>query len=238
MEDNFLVFDLWASFGHFKKPYTTTSPLTYSIPTRTGVSGIIAAVIGLKKSTYAEYFTLDRAKIGIALKRPVKKVRIGENLINTKRSMGRIINRTQIKMEFLKDPCYRIYFSHTDRSLYEKLKGCLAGHCTVYTVSMGLSENLADFCYIGEFTGRQASADREYVEIHSIIPKKILEKSHVDFNNEGEYFTETIPLEMQNNREITEYGEVLFERNSRVIRTRIREYVRIDELGENFCILR
>jgi len=133
MVEKYLVFDISASYGHFKKPYTTTSPLTYSIPTRTAVSGIIAAVLGFGKEDYQEHFTKPQAKIAIGIRNPVKKVRISENLINTKKSMNIIHERTQIKIEFLKDACYRIYFTHTDKQIYERLKESLKEHRTVYT---------------------------------------------------------------------------------------------------------
>ena len=41
-----LVFDIKGDYGHFKKYYTTSSPLTFSIPPRTTVSGMIGALIG------------------------------------------------------------------------------------------------------------------------------------------------------------------------------------------------
>ena len=44
-----LVFDIWSEYGHFKKPYTTTSPLTFSIPSRTALTGIIGAILGIEK---------------------------------------------------------------------------------------------------------------------------------------------------------------------------------------------
>ena len=50
-----LVFDIKGDYGHFKKYYTTSSPLTFSIP-RTTVSGMIGALIGLDKEEYLKYF--------------------------------------------------------------------------------------------------------------------------------------------------------------------------------------
>ena len=47
-----LVFDIKGDYGHFKKYYTTSSPLTFSIPPRTTVSGMIGALIGLDKEEY------------------------------------------------------------------------------------------------------------------------------------------------------------------------------------------
>jgi len=48
--------------------------LTYSIPTRTAVSGIIAAVLGFGKEDYQEHFTKPQAKIAIGIRNPVKKL--------------------------------------------------------------------------------------------------------------------------------------------------------------------
>jgi len=63
MVEKYLVFDISASYGHFKKPYTTTSPLTYSIPTRTAVSGIIAAVLGFGKKTTRSILQSPKPKL-------------------------------------------------------------------------------------------------------------------------------------------------------------------------------
>ncbi|MGI6776504.1 MAG: type I-B CRISPR-associated protein Cas5b [Acetivibrionales bacterium] len=242
MYDKYLVFDIWSCYGHFKKPYTTTSPLTYSIPTRTAVTGMLSAIAGLEKNTCNRYFSKDKAKIAVSIRKPIKKVRLAENLINTKKSVIRILEHTQIKFEFLKDPHYRIYFTHNDTQLYEILKTNLINHSPVYTVCMGLSENLADFSFIGEFEGSTICVQNdELVEIDSIIPLSSLKQASgsIDFeyNSVGEYFTETIPLEMDEHRNITEFGEVIFERNCQKIRGLPLEFIFLKELNEKIVLL-
>ncbi|ODM24786.1 type I-B CRISPR-associated protein Cas5 [Clostridium sp. Bc-iso-3] len=237
MAEKYLVFDIRACYGHFKKPYTTTSPLTYSIPTRTAVSGIIAAMLGFRKEEYQKHFTKDQAKIAIGIKSPIKKVRISENLINTKKSMNIIHERTQIKVEFLKDACYRIYFTHANNQIYERLKELLNDHSTVYTISMGLSENLANYTFAGEFEGHEVNGNKEVVEFSSVLPLESLKKGDVEYEDDREYFTETIPVEMDEGRNVKEYREVLFERNSNKIRAKIDSYIRIEGIGENIMII-
>ncbi|HOM03577.1 MAG TPA: type I-B CRISPR-associated protein Cas5b [Acetivibrio sp.] len=237
MTEKYLVFDISAAYGHFKKPYTTTSPLTYSIPTRTAVSGIVAAILGLGKEDYQKHFSKAQAKIAIGIKSPIKKVRISENLINTKKSMNIIHERTQIKIEFLKDVCYRIYFTHSDKQIYERLKELLNGHSTVYTISMGLSENLANYTFAGEFDGREVNGNKEVVEFSSVIPLDILKKGDVEYEDDREYFTETIPVEMDADRNVKEYREVLFERNSYKIKAKADSYIRIEGIDENILII-
>jgi CRISPR-associated protein Cas5h len=46
--DKVLVFDIWSDYAHFRRGYTTTSPLTYPFPTRTALTGIVAAILGLE----------------------------------------------------------------------------------------------------------------------------------------------------------------------------------------------
>ena len=237
MAEKYLVFDISAFYGHFKKPYTTTSPLTYSIPTRTAVAGMIAAMLGFGKDEYQKHFTKEAAKIGIGINKPIKKVRISENLINTKKSINRIQERTQIKVEYLKDVCYRIYFTHKDEKIYGKLKGLLSNHSTVYTISMGLSENLANFVFVGEFEGREVRGSREFNEFSSVLPVEGIRKGDVEYEDEREYFTETIPIEMDNDRNVKEYKEVLFERNSGKIKAKLEGYIEIIELDENIMVL-
>jgi len=55
-------FDISASYGHFKKPYTTTLPYIFN-PTRTAVSGIIAAVLGLEKKTTRSILQSPKPKL-------------------------------------------------------------------------------------------------------------------------------------------------------------------------------
>lgn len=237
MAEKYLVFDISAFYGHFKKPYTTTSPLTYSIPTRTAIAGIIAAMLGFGKEDYQKHFTKDKAKIGVGIKRPIKKVRISENLINTKKSINRIQERTQIKVEYLKDSCYRIYFTHKNPEMYRKLKELLTSHSTVYTISMGLSENLANYTFVGEFEGHTVNENKEFVEFSSVLPADVLKKGDVEYEDEREYFTETIPIEMDADRNVKEYREVLFERNSKKIKARIECFTIIAGIDEKIMTI-
>ena len=71
--DKVLVFDIWGEYAHFRKYYTTTSPLSYSIPPRTAVTGFIGAILGLGKEKYLKHFTKKQAFIAVRLLNPVKR---------------------------------------------------------------------------------------------------------------------------------------------------------------------
>lgn len=221
MAESVLVFDVWGDYAHFRKIYTTTSPLTYSFPPRTAICGIIGAIAGLSKEDYFRYFFRDAASIGCRILEPVKKVRIGENLIDTSnKNMHLITNRTQIRFEFLKDPRYRIYFRHSDERFFKDLKDMLEEHRCVYTPCLGLSQLVCNFRLIGELSMKRCGDGLH--EIQSVVPLRCLLEPP-EFEEGREYFSEIMPCEMGEGRKVMDYSEILYERNGGIIRARSRE---------------
>jgi CRISPR-associated protein Cas5h len=220
MPERVIVLDVWGDYAHFRKIYTTSSPLTYSFPPRTALSGLIGAIVGLDKEDYFRHFLRKDAKIGCKILEPIKKVRIGENLINTKSAiqMHLIKNRNQIRVEFVKDPSYRIYFAHTDEALFNNLKSLLANHQSVYTPCFGLSQLICNFRFVGEFGLKSHGEDLQTID--SVVPGRCLIRT--EFENKKEYFSETLPNEMNESRVVTDYSEILFERNGKGIKAEAR----------------
>jgi len=223
-----LVFDIWADYAHFKKYYTTTSPLTFSIPPKTTLYGIVSAILGFSKEEYLEYFQEGQCKIAVQIKNPVKKTRINLNLIDTKKAalMAQIETRTQIKTEFLKDAKYRIYFMHQNENLYNDLKEKLKNHKSVYSISLGLSENLANFKYIEEIELKKIT-ENSWQKINTVIriDKENISKGDIDFSQSNrEYFSDKIAVEMKSDRTVTDYAKVLFERSGRSIKANVNQY--------------
>jgi CRISPR-associated protein Cas5h len=218
MPERVIVFDVWGDYAHFRKTYSTSSPLTYSFPPRTALSGLIGAIAGLDKTEYFRQFFRDGAKIGCKILTPIKKVRMGENLIDTKSAvkMHLIKNRTQIRFEFVKDPKYRIYFSHSDEQFYKKLKDMLSGHQSVYTPCLGLSQLICNFQFVGEFGLKKSGEDIQIID--SVVPGKCIHEP--EFEEGKEYFSEVMPCEMGEAREVTDYCEILFERNGKGIKAK------------------
>jgi len=223
-----LAFDLWGDYAHFRKHYTTTSPLTFSIPPRTTLCGLIAAIIGLDKTEYLHHFSDKDASIAVQLLKEVKKITLAENLIDTKKAgkmMNKIKQRTQIRFEMLKNPKYRVFFHHQDASIYLKLKEMLKNHQTVYTPCLGLSELLANFKYVDEYSGETVKVESA-TEILTALPKKNLIK--LSFQDDYEYLSETMPRNMLPDRTVTEYASVIFERKTRSLKARVNQFIRLE----------
>jgi CRISPR-associated protein Cas5h len=239
-----LVFDLRADLGHFKVPYTTTSPLTLPIPSKTAIYGILGAIVGLDKTNYLESFQQGSCRVSIGIRKPVKKTHISENLINTKNvnktNMFARMNsrknapRTQVKIEFLKDPEFRLYIHHQDEELLRLLQHMVMAHKSKYTVCLGLSECLANFTYVGFFDAEGINNNQEVVEYRSVLPMdQIDSKEDIVFDDERYYLRTHIPLEMNSQRELIKTGDFLIEGNGKGIRAKVNTYYQIKELQEN-----
>lgn len=213
-----LVFDIWGEFGQFRKFYTTSSPLTFSFPPRTAIAGILAGIIGINKDEYLKYFSKADAHIALRILKPVKKCRISYNLIDTKTAkiMSKVKNRTQVTSELLKDCAYRIYLSHEDVDLYNRIKDNLTAHKCYYTLCLGLSEFLANFRF--KYEGNLSKAEVEKVNLVDSVLPLIEDETKVEFELGKEYFKDIVPNEMNEDREVIEYARVIYERNCKPIK--------------------
>lgn len=223
-----LIFDIKGDLGHFRKYYTTSSPLTFSFPPPPTVRGILGAIYGASKEDYLKLFSSDQCKVATRILNPIKKVRMGINLINTQDNFwqpikkGRHEARTQIRTEFVKDPAYRIYFYHKDSKVFEQMVDFVKNHKEYYTVSLGLSELLADVSYVGidEFSEFASQT----VDVVSVIPLSSVENYEVKLEYGKKYFKELIPIDMNADRVIERYEDVVFETNGSSIKALMKSF--------------
>ena len=232
-----IVYKIWGDYGHFRKFYTTSSPLTHAFPPKTSIWGMVGAIIGLEKQKYLEYFQSPEVKCGVRINSPIIKTRIAINLIDTKASkryFSDTTQHTQISMELLKRPEYTIYFYHPNEAIYSALKRNLEKHKTHYTLCLGLSEYIAQFHYLGESTMEHVLAANASVKIVDVLSTSKINQYEIE--NNYEYFKETTPASMDTMRRPTGYQEFLYERNGLPILCQPKEYYRL-ESGENVMFL-
>ncbi len=231
-----LVFDIWGDYAHFRRFETTTSPLTFYIPTRTALAGIIAAIIGLKRDSYYDYFKPENSKIGIKILKPLSKVRININLIKTDDGFFLWDNEdnphSPTPYEFVKTPSYRIYVRLECNELQTKLKENIREHQCYYTPYLGISGLIANFQYIGEFDSYEHTVGND-VSIDSVTRNtKVSVKLEVD--DYRTYVIEKIPVYMNKDRVVQEYTDVRFEVNGNPLIIKEGSYYRIGEENVTF----
>ncbi len=222
-----LIFDLYGEWGHFRTFYTTTSPLTFSVIPPTAVFGIIGAILGLSKdkNEYLKILRDSKTNIAIALKDKVRKTRLGINLVDTKQHFWIIHNRTQIRTEFLRNARFRLFVSIENDNLFDTLTERVKAHKTYYTLSLGLSELLADFKYVDLLDFHINTENNEYKEIHSIIPINSLpEEKGISIEQGKWYKKEMLPIDMDEQRIVHNYGECLIEMKGTPIKAKPKTF--------------
>jgi CRISPR-associated protein Cas5h len=219
-----LAFELSADYGQLKKYYTTMSPLSFSIPPGTVLRGILGAIIGIDKEANPEYF--HDVRLALSVLKPVKKVTIPENLLKTtsKKHFSRYEQHKPTIIEFVKDAQFRIFVNTDDDEIYDRLKSHLVNHTSVYTISLGISEALANYENTEELTIKDSVTGK--AAVNSIIPVDCINSENIDFE-EVEVFTTKLPMKMMNNREVVEYREFLFERRGLPVQAEVEGLVEL-----------
>ncbi|WP_063727532.1 type I-B CRISPR-associated protein Cas5b [Kosmotoga sp. DU53] len=207
-----LVLDISSDYAHFRKPYTTTSALTYSIPPRTAVLGIIGSILGISsggfgKSEHSKFFETNNVKTGVRLLTSIKKTTFNLKYLHTKNG-GSIL----VPVECVVSPIYRIYVSGNEDFL-AKLESVVKNKECYYTPYLGISEFLASVSYVGFFEGKHVD------EIPTLVDSVIylFDKGEIKFESGLNLFHETHAVRMDCERKVQEYSEIVYEENGKKI---------------------
>ncbi|SCM56327.1 type I-B CRISPR-associated protein Cas5b [Petrimonas mucosa] len=240
-----LIFDITGEYGHFRKYNTTTSPLTYSVPTRTAIAGMLGAILGMERETrdgrYAEdivpvqeFFSKEKCGVAVQVISPVKKENIGFNLINTKTSFYDLTRagHTQTEFELVKDPHYRIYLAMEDQSKFEELSERIENKRHHFTPYLGLAQFTAQVDFVQRATGHMVTSNGNMVEIITAVNlSKVVGNPPVEFQRELFYSANNMPIAMNRERQVLEYSEVLIEKSGKPLHVRVSEYLTVEGIG-------
>lgn len=242
-----LIFDISSEYGHFRKYNTTTSPLTYSIPTRTAIAGILGAIIGIEREIsdgvypegivpVQEFFSKTNSEIAVQVLNPVKKETVAMNLINTKKSFYNLTKagRTQIEFELLKDSKFRIFLSLNNQpDIFNELTERIKSKRHHYSPYLGLAQFTANVDFVDTVkTYMEDNTENAYIQILTAVNLSKLSKSDpVQFDYSAMYSANNMPVEMNRYREIQEFSEVLIEKNGKPVNAKVISYYKIENYG-------
>lgn len=240
-----LVFDITGEYGHFRKYNTTTSPLSYSIPTRTAIAGMLGAILGMEREfrdgmyrhgvePVQEFFSKEKSDIAVQVIKPVKKENIALNLINTKTSFYDLTRagRTQIEFELLRDVHFRIYLAMENKEKFEELSERIKNKRHHFSPYLGLAQFTATIDFVGRTMATKASSNGNYAEILTAVNmSKLIVGQSVDFQPEHFYSANNMPVIMNRDRVVQEYSEVLIEKNGKPLMVKVRDYYAVEGIG-------
>jgi len=246
-----LVFDIMADYACFKKYFTTSSVLTYDIPPKTSLIGLVGAILGFNRKT-TTYRDLDGMKIGITLLKPVEKTHQSINWLNT-RTRGAIDQKFQqffevfmkkspkdgygffgvmrhkpSNIQLLKDPKYRIYLAFNNSRLFTQIVDAIKNQCYHFTPYLGQSEFLCLINYIGVFeTDPVKMLERsKLLSINSVIPQELLmvkEDSYsIEITEGTSIIIDNMPFSYK--KRTTVFQKMLYNKLAIPISARVNEY--------------
>ncbi|MCT4594744.1 MAG: type I-B CRISPR-associated protein Cas5b [Anaeromicrobium sp.] len=211
-----VVFNISGSYGRFRKPYTTTSALSFITIHPIAVKGIIGAIVGIDKDEL--YGWAKDIKIGIEVINPIKKDMQSFNLNNMKTN-GTF--RFPSNVEFLRDLKYRIYVTGDKVNELEKV---LLEEEFVFTPYLGVSEHMAKVAY--EYTKEDMEHICEGHWVDTLIP---MDNIDLDFQCEYEINTDNIPVKNNEKREYTKYEKIVFTTEEKKLKGKIKEVYKVGD---------
>lgn len=227
---DFTIFEVAGDLAHFRRPYAITTALTFPIPPRTALCGLIGAILGLPKNEGLQYLGDDEAIFGLDVLEPLKITSFSVNLLDTK---GNSTFRpkpenphTPMRYDFIRKPRYRILFSHND--LGPKLAVALQRRESVYTPCLGLAWLIAWFEGDVEVQSAELVASPGVAKCSSLVRSEDV-LGPVEWDSRGVYQRARMPAEMQPNRQVTRYQEYIIETTGTPITAELRSHWRLSD---------
>jgi CRISPR-associated protein Cas5h len=231
MPVQFVSFEVASEMAHFRRPYAITTALTFPIPPRTALCGLVGAILGLPKNVCLDSFRDDQALFGLQLMRPFVSGHVSINLLQTKGNSSfrplAVNPRSAMRYEIIRCPHYRILFSHP--SLGCRLMDCLKGGETYHTPCLGLAWMIAWIQGTPALlTAESANECDDLREFVSPIRTDDL-RGEIDWDRESVYQRIRMPAEMLGDRRVTRYQEYIVDTTGRRIRARLSPFWKLSD---------
>jgi CRISPR-associated protein Cas5h len=251
-----LSFHLMGKMAHFRKFYSNSTALSFYIPPRTTICGIIAGLLGLTRDSYYEEFSLNNCQIAVAIKSPIKKTmqKLNYLMIKSVNDLnGSQENHSQTGTELVIPQNiidhfidYQIWFHHKDPTIQKDLESCVINKDSSYK-SRGISVALGSAFCLGwinngeklEGTVKSSNNLSEIVWVNSAIPLldsvinidfAAIQSKTTENNNQYRMIKEEVPLEFDKYRRITEKGlrYMVFNFSQEPIPVKVETYIQLE----------
>jgi len=242
-----LSFTITGKHAHFRKYYANNTALSFSIPPRTTLMGLVAGVMGWTKDSYYEKLSSEHFRFGVRVLSPIKKSFQRLNYLSIKKT-GDISKsfdsdfrgrggRIQTPFEVVSglnltknDVAYQVFLYPTNSKspIYSDIKEYFEQQKPVFNLSLGPANFQASLQSVEIITDSQIEQIQtdEFTEIHSAIPS-----SHVDellFKKEDAEQYNFVEEDMMpgefigdNNREVKTMNRLLFSTTNHPLRVKL-----------------
>ena len=227
MGGKLLKFELIGRIGCFKKYYSNKNVLSYYLPPRTTITGILASILMLEKDSYYKIFDPKNINIGVQINNEPKVYVTPLNHIKDDN------DRRQVRHQFLlpkNDNISYIVYLYFKSFQYEKeLINKIINKNFGFGVSLGQKqfkgyidnpELVSSYKFIKDFKG-EISSITSVENVYKINPIK-----------ENIVIKELMPVnfkEIKKGREPLEYGEFIYEKTGKSLMGYFKKVLKIND---------
>ena len=254
-----LSFDIEGKFAHFRKFHGNNTAMSYSIPPRTTIIGMLAAIMGEEKDSYYENYQTQNLQIGIRVLSDLKKSFHRLNLLMIKGNndfrggKGRVqtpfevVTGNDLKKDSVK---YRIYLaSGENRNLFDQITKKLKSNDRQFNLSLGIAGFSAFISNVQEFRASEKVCTGEWINLHSAGNSEQVDEINFPENPEFKFNhieEELLPADFiggDKGREVYRMNRVLFATRNFPIHVKLSgKYFQLkrndySEVTENFQFL-
>lgn len=221
-----VTFDLVGPMAHFRKFYTNSSSLSYKIPPRTVLTGILAALLGRERDSYYDDLSMEHARIGVSLETPVRSYMQTVNYLFTKNEgWDGCRGHTQIPVEFVLPSCplklirYKVHFAHVNEEFTQELAEQLLASRYKYPIYLGLSECPAwiespKLYENNELQIFPSSGERFFIKTALAISRL---SGDLKLREGIRLYKDRMPFDLYSDRQIKAVDDVIWEENGRAL---------------------
>lgn len=223
-----IIIDLKGKFAHFRKFYTNSSSMSYSVPPRTAVMGIIAAILGYERDSYYDLFAVDKLNVSLRKMNSTRNIMQTVNYIKATdvKSVLTPKEHTQIPFEIVTGGDgvhYRLYINHTDKKIMDTLFQRCSQKAPAYSPYLGTAPFGCGIQLIDRIDAQKKQCDG-YVEISSIIGIDDIDDQGILFGgNDITLMKENMPREIYEGRVIGKAKPYIFDNHGRPLKVKIRD---------------
>jgi CRISPR-associated protein Cas5h len=242
-----ISFKVKGKLAHFRKYYANNTAFSFTIPPRTALMGMVAAIMGWPKDSYYEILASENIRFGIRVMSPLKKSFHRLNLLKII-SVGDLAKkwssdfrgeqgRIQTPFEVVSgwhigknEVVYQIFISCSEKGqiTFSELKQHLLSKSPVYNISLGTANftaSISDVCLLTNNEIEEKESD-DYIFMHTALPTESVKELKFDKEEFGDYnFVEEDLLpgdfKAKGNREVRKMNRLLFSTSLNPLRVRI-----------------
>jgi len=209
-----IAFDITGQIAMFRRPYTTTSSISFPLPPPTAVAGFIGGVVGLLNGSHelahaAKFWDeVKGTKIAISILNPISWYTGTINFWNIKEPQKS--PHIRVKHQFVKNPRYRIF---VHGGLEKKLCKHLENGTFIYTPYLGTAYALADIKYVGDFNIIPVKDKK--IAITSVLPVLNQQNIEIDIFATKVIFRDNLPFRLTNERSLCETINTIYSSSSK-----------------------